>query len=393
MATENPILKRNRERAAKLKRQRKKPLVQLTTDYAKAVGRSYKGEKGAEKLRIAKKFLRGKELTTSDEKILTTLLDKLGKKYGKGKGYQGHLILQDWVDNKKGMRSKSLQQAEKLSPLLSTAPIAEEKQTSLDKARAARRVEKKLRSLSPSAQLQDQPPKESASTKKVAKVVPRIVDTGIAFGPRTEKKKISASPIGTVYHGAKSKASVSPRGGVSKAPEVSSRTQTSKEKQLSPFGTAFSNARKAGKDVFTFKGKKYTTELASPSRKRKSPPPAPKLKPKVVSTPKRSAAPPSQSEEKKKETKKTPKPGLMPWNWKRTATGPTNSGPGKREYETLFGKVTLGEDPEETARKARKFEETNYKKGGRIKKGVKKTKAKARRRAALRGHRAELRGG
>jgi len=34
-----------------------------------------------------------------------------------------------------------------------------------------------------------------------------------------------------------------------------------------------------------------------------------------------------------------------------------------------------------------------YKKGGRIKKSVKKTKTKARRRAALRGHRAELRGG
>ena len=58
--------------------------------------------------------------------------------------------------------------------------------------------------------------------------------------------------------------------------------------------------------------------------------------------------------------------------------------------------MTLGEDPEETARKAREFEETNYKKGGRIKKSVKKIKArkaKPRKRAALRGHRAELRGG
>jgi hypothetical protein len=36
---------------------------------------------------------------------------------------------------------------------------------------------------------------------------------------------------------------------------------------------------------------------------------------------------------------------------------------------------------------------THGKRGGQVKKGVKKTKAKARRRAALRGHRAELRGG
>lgn len=38
---------------------------------------------------------------------------------------------------------------------------------------------------------------------------------------------------------------------------------------LSPFKQAFADARKAGKSVFTFNGKKYTTELAKPKAKAK----------------------------------------------------------------------------------------------------------------------------
>ena len=37
--------------------------------------------------------------------------------------------------------------------------------------------------------------------------------------------------------------------------------------KLSPFGLAFDEARKAGKKDFTFKGKKYTTEMAKPKAK------------------------------------------------------------------------------------------------------------------------------
>jgi hypothetical protein len=37
--------------------------------------------------------------------------------------------------------------------------------------------------------------------------------------------------------------------------------------KLSPFGLAFDEARKAGKKDFTFKGKKFTTEMAKPKAK------------------------------------------------------------------------------------------------------------------------------
>jgi hypothetical protein len=46
--------------------------------------------------------------------------------------------------------------------------------------------------------------------------------------------------------------------------------------KLSPFGLAFDTARKAGSKTFTFKGKKYTTEMAKPK-------PKPKPKAKVAS--------------------------------------------------------------------------------------------------------------
>jgi len=41
--------------------------------------------------------------------------------------------------------------------------------------------------------------------------------------------------------------------------------------KLSPFGLAFDEARKAGKKDFTFKGKKYTTEMAKPKAKAAAP--------------------------------------------------------------------------------------------------------------------------
>jgi hypothetical protein len=41
--------------------------------------------------------------------------------------------------------------------------------------------------------------------------------------------------------------------------------------KLSPFGLAFDEARKAGKKDFTFKGKKFTTEMAKPKAKAAAP--------------------------------------------------------------------------------------------------------------------------
>ena len=42
---------------------------------------------------------------------------------------------------------------------------------------------------------------------------------------------------------------------------LGSKSKKKDTKKLSPFGKAFSTARKAGKKTFTFKGKKYTTKL------------------------------------------------------------------------------------------------------------------------------------
>jgi len=73
--------------------------------------------------------------------------------------------------------------------------------------------------------------------------------------------------------------------------------------------------------------------------------------------------------------KDTKKPGWLPWDWIKKS-GPDTSAPAKRVYIAPFGEVTVGEDPEETARKERVFQETNYKRGGQVRKGPKKTKAR-----------------
>jgi hypothetical protein len=72
---------------------------------------------------------------------------------------------------------------------------------------------------------------------------------------------------------------------------------------------------------------------------------------------------------------------------------PDYMGPGLRKYKLdlpFFGGVEFDLDTRDFAKPSVTSE---YKAGGQVKKGVKKTKAKARKRAALRGHRAELRGG
>ena len=395
---QNPIRKREKRKAAG----------------KKAIKQS---DRAANKLRIAKEWLKNpKSLNKSERNILDNLINSLGKKYGKKEGYQSLQTLRNWVDNKGGIRNKALLGIG--DEALGFPKSLKRKRTALQKVEDKRAAETAQRAASPSAQIQDEPPKESSPTKKVAKVVPRIVDTGIAFGPRTEKKKISASPIGTVDPGAKSKASAPTRRGDERITINPKDTLSDLAKDR---GTTLAAIRRANPGRFpTAK----SLNIIKAGEKINMPPnvgattpydtKTVRVKPKVVPTPKRKPkqgrtaqdetarisitggeTPFSQSKQKKKKTTETQKPGLMPWNWKRTdTTGPTDSAPGKREYETLFGKVTLGEDPEETARKEREYEEmTQRKKGGRIKKGVKKTKTKARRRAALRGHRAELRGG
>ena len=44
------------------------------------------------------------------------------------------------------------------------------------------------------------------------------------------------------------------------------QTGLARTAKLSPFGLAFDTARRAGRKEFTFKGKKYTTEMAAPKK-------------------------------------------------------------------------------------------------------------------------------
>ena len=97
---------------------------------------------------------------------------------------------------------------------------------------------------------------------------------------------------------------------------------------------------------------------------------------------------------------KEKEPGFMPWNWIKKSGPPKEAGeyaPGIRVYKTPWGDLTVDSSPE-----AFDFDPDNVitdKKGGQVGRSMKKAKPKGRsalktrKRAALRGHRAELRGG
>tara|TARA_R100001594_G_scaffold131981_1_gene171950 strand:- start:245 stop:1171 length:927 start_codon:yes stop_codon:yes gene_type:complete len=78
-----------------------------------------------------------------------------------------------------------------------------------------------------------------------------------------------------------------------------------------------------------------------------------------------------------------------PDNWKKTK-GKDDLSPDVRTYDTPLGKITL-DSKEDVEEEFKDILEMAQKKGGRLRKG--KIKTSTRKRAALRGHRAELRGG
>ena len=82
-------------------------------------------------------------------------------------------------------------------------------------------------------------------------------------------------------------------------------------------------------------------------------------------------------------------------NWKKTSKGDDDYSPAKRTYDTPFGAIDLDTSKEGMFDDSEPYD-MGQKKGGRLKKasGKKAVKKNAtRKRAALRGHRAELRGG
>ena len=80
-----------------------------------------------------------------------------------------------------------------------------------------------------------------------------------------------------------------------------------------------------------------------------------------------------------------------PDNWKKTK-GKDDLSPDVRTYDTPLGKITL-DSKEDVEEEFKDILEMAQKKGGRLRKGKIKKKTSTRKRAALRGHRAELRGG
>jgi len=162
------------------------------------------------------------------------------------------------------------------------------------------------------------------------------------------------------------------------------------------FNAAFAKERKkamaAGEPdtgEFYWKGNKYTTTIKS-----KEPPKVEERRQELKDSRPRAGKRIKTTQKSKKKVKEDEKPGWMPWNWIRIKGDPHEAGPGLRVYKTPLGEIEVDTSDEDD-----EFVGMN-KKGGQIKKSVKKAKAKphkaktkTRRRAALRGGRAELRGG
>jgi hypothetical protein len=140
-------------------------------------------------------------------------------------------------------------------------------------------------------------------------------------------------------------------------------------------------AMKAGEPdtgEFYWKGDKYTTRIKS-----QKPPEVDKKRQELKDSRPRTSDISGPGSWPK--TEKAEEPGWMPWNWQRIKGDPHTAGPGVRVYKTPLGEIEVDSRSSDD-----EFVGMN-KKGGQVKKSLKK--AKARKRAALRGHRAELRGG
>ena len=204
------------------------------------------------------------------------------------------------------------------------------------------------------------------------------------------KKVTSALPTGTVDPGAKSKASAPTRRGDERITIESGDTLSDLAKDK---GTTLAAIRRANPDRFpTAKSLniiKAGEKINMPPDVKATTPYATKtvrVKPEVVPTPKRKPTRQIKTESKDR----TDVREQYPTKGTRRELKPLEGG--VRYIETPFGRIKM-----DTSDKAFNYDNpdnvTHGKRGGQVKKGVKKIKAKARRRAALRGHRAELRGG
>jgi len=361
-------------------------------------------------LRVAKEFEAGakiKDFSKSDQKIFDNLLKRLGKKYGEKEGYQSRATLRDWINNKGGMRNKDQHEAGKVSPLLSTAAIADPKKTRLSKLKDERKQANIAEAINQRSRDKYQ---LAAAKKRQAKVVPSGDKSAVSASPTGTvypgtKSAVPASPTGTVYPGAKSAVPASPTGTVypGAKSKASAPTRRGEERitiksgdTLSDLakarGTTLAAIRRANPDRFpTAK----SLNIIKAGEKINMPPDVKATTPYDIKTVpvkprKRKATVTSIATALPKKEKKKDVREQYPTKGTRRELKPLEGG--VRYIETPFGRIKM-----DTSDKAFDYENsdnvTHGKEGGQVKKGVKKTKTKARRRAALRGHRAELRGG
>ena len=340
-------------------------------------------ELSANKLRIAKRIIAGKSdnLSAKDRKIGERLLRSLKRKNPK---LESEVVLRNWIDNKGGIRDRTAwrQERKDIKANLSMMGRPEIKEDALE------RYERK-RKATPEA-------RRDAEAKELIRIADerqKEVDKSIVpSGQRpTKKRKVDEDYSGrrptkkrTVDEDYSGRRPTPTRRGDERITIKSGDTLSDLAKargttlaairRANPgrFPTAKSlNIIKAGEKINMSPNVGATTPYDTKTVR---------VKPKVVPTRQTK----TESEDSTDVREQYPTKGT------RRKLKPLEGG--VRYIETPFGRIKM-----DTSDKAFNYDNpdnvTHGKRGGQVKKGVKKIKAKARRRAALRGHRAELRGG
>ena len=347
-------------------------------------------ELSANKLRIAKRIIAGKSdnLSAKDRKIGERLLRSLKRKNPK---LESEVVLRNWIDNKGGIRDRTAwrQERKDIKANLSMMGRPEIKEDALERYERKRKATPEARRDAEAKELiriADERQKEvdksivpsgQRPTKK------RIVDEDYSGRRPTKKRTVDEDYSGrrpTPTRRGDERITIKSGDTLSDLAKKKGTTLAAiRRANPGRFPTAKSlNIIKAGEKINMPPNVGATTPYDT-----KTVP----VKPRATVTGIATALPKKEKEEKK--AKKDVRE-QYPTKGTRRKLKPLEGG--IRYVETPLGRIKM-----DTSDKAFNYDNpdnvTHGKRGGQVKKGVKKIKAKARRRAALRGHRAELRGG
>ena len=340
-------------------------------------------ELSANKLRIAKRIIAGKSdnLSAKDRKIGERLLRSLKRKNPK---LESEVVLRNWIDNKGGIRDRTAwrQERKDIKANLSMMGRPEIKEDALERYERKRKATPEARRDAEAKELiriADERQKEvdksivpsgQRPTKK------RIVDEDYSGRRPTKKRTVDEDYSGrrpTPTRRGDERITIKSGDTLSDLAKARGTTLAAiRRANPGRFPTAKSlNIIKAGEKINMSPNVGATTPYDTKTVR---------VKPKVVPTRQTK----TESEDSTDVREQYPTKGT------RRKLKPLEGG--VRYIETPFGRIKM-----DTSDKAFNYDNpdnvTHGKRGGQVKKGVKKIKAKARRRAALRGHRAELRGG